>query len=271
MQSSLNNPNDDLLKFLDKKFEKNSAKNIITEIQDNKVNATYEELEGVRKTIEQQISIFDDKNSNTIDLKDRNDYIRKNFDLEVFLKSQKRETTKLLTNEDLFFNMDNENMCFFLTVIREKVHQIYLDFTKPIEKKILIANDIINKRICLPHPTKHEIYGLFTDYLKNQAQIFFEYLYKLPGLNSFCQHDFTTILDHNLSLIHAFRVVKLFIGNENFIIIRNYHFNKNSLYELFGPIAGDLIVNFLRKLNQLNLKNEELSLLIPFVLTSIGN
>ena len=134
VQSSLNNPNDDLLNYLGKKFEKNRPQNIITEIQD-KVNATHEELEDVRKSIEQQISIFDDKNSNTIDLKDKNDYIRNNFNLDVFLKLQKRETTKLLTNEDLFFNMDNENMCFFLTVIREKVHQIYLDFTKPIEKK----------------------------------------------------------------------------------------------------------------------------------------
>ena len=41
--------------------------------------------------------------------------------------------------------------------------------------------------------------------------------------------------------------------------------------EIFGPIAGELIINFLGKLNQLSLKNEEFSLFIPFVLTSIGN
>ena len=245
---------------------------IIAELLDSKVNSKYDAIEDLIKSLEQQVSLFDDKQSDTIDLKDKDDYIRKNFNIEIFLKSQAKKTeTHLLTNEDLFFNMNNENMLYFLTVICNKVKQEYQAFIKPTEKMLLIANDIINKRIWLPHPPKEESWTIFMDFLKKQVPSYIEYAKELPGLDDFCQHDFMTILDNNLSLLFSLKFAKLFIENENYVIIENYHFSKEIIMDTFGPIAGDLIINFLGKLNQLNLKDGELSLLIPFVLTSLGN
>ena len=274
--ATISNEQTDALLFqnLEKDFVNSSQINndIITEILENKANSNYDEVENLRKSIEDQMSIFDDKNTNTIDLNERDEYIRKNFDLDIFLKlhSKASETTNLLNNVDLFFNMDNENMLYFLTLIRDKVNNLYIDFLKPVQDKIELANEIIRNNINVSTAPKEEAWAIFKNYLSKLAPTFVEFAKELPGLDRFCQHDFCKIVDINFPVFYGFLNTKLYINNELYLVLENTRIDRNAFEQFFGTLLCFSIFEFHECLNNLNLTNQETALLFPFILTSTG-
>lgn len=274
VEKSLKNKIDEPAADLDHNLDEEIAiqNNMVSKILNNEANAIYDEIEDVRNSIEQIMSIYDDTQSNTVDLNNRDEYIRKNFDLDIFLKSQTKttETTNLLTNQDLFFDMDNENMLYFLTLIRDKVNQVYIEFTKPVQKNIQLAYEIIDNVVHVPTAAKEDAWNIFLSYLKTLAPSFVNFVIELPGLSTFCQHDFTTIIDNNLPVLFAFLNTKLYINNELYLVIENTRIDRNAFEQFFGALLCFSIFEFHESLNNLNLKNEELALLIPFILTSTG-
>ena len=276
--------NEDLFDFLDKDLisNTNNDDDIIKEIIEGKSKKDSDEVEIVSHAIEEHLSLFDDKKPNLIDLNDRDEYIKKNFDLEIFLKSHTKlnESKSILTKaslEELFFNMENENMLYFLTVIRDRVHQLYLEFVKPVMEKVEYAHQIINKRVYvieghnLPREQTEQVWATFKDYFKNLAPYFVAFAKQLPGFENICQHDFTSIVDDNISVLYGFRINHLHINDEFYLTFGNVQITKRLLNEFYGASMTDSIFEFHENLSSLNLKTHEVALLIPFILTLPGN
>lgn len=233
------------------------------------------EIDSVANAIEERLSIYDANKSNQIDLNDRDDYIRQNFDIEAFFRSNTKlyESANVLAEtsfEDLFFNIKNENVLFTLVVIREKVNKAYLELIKPLEQQLNIANSIINNNISIAEASKEESWNAYKIYAKNSAPYFIEYVRELPGFEGICQHDFNSLVDDNVSLLFGFRIAKLYINDDLYLVLGNLRVDRLMLNQFYGIKMSDFIFDFHKNLNGLNLTNYELALLIPFILTIIG-
>ena len=254
---------------------------IIKEIIEKNNNETTDEVEIVRKALEKQLDPFEKgKKQYLIDLNERDDYIRKHFDLDSFFKINKKfyETQSFLNNnfsmEESFFDTENENILYLLTIIRENANKLYNDFIKPVEQDVKQSNEKLkhpenlNKEI---EYTRENLWPIFKEFLKSLVPNFVSYAKELPGFSEICQHDFTTLLDDNLPSLFAFRLSKLYRNNESYLVVANIHFDRNLKTLLFGNEIMDPIFEFHMELIDLCLTNNEIALLIPFILSSPGN
>lgn len=236
------------------------------------------EVESVRKKVESQLKIFENRKSNKRSLKEREKYIKENYDLDFFFKSQLKlyQSSRIITEKsyhDLFFNMENENILFLLTIIRDKVYQLYIELIKPLEKNIEQAHELIKNKIKTfegHEVTKEKAWQCHITEMKNQAQLFVAYGKSLPGFNNISSKDFTAIIGDNLAVLVGFKITKLYIKNECYYVIDHIQMCKYWLRKFFGEAILNNILDFHHKLNNLKLSNHELALMIPFVLTSTG-
>ena len=236
------------------------------------------EVETVRKNIENHLKIFEHRKTNKRCLKEREKYIKENYDLDFFFKSQLKlyQSSLIITEKsyhDLFFNMENENILFLLTIIRDKVYQLYIELIKPLEKNIEQAHELIKNKIKTfegHEVTKEKAWQCHITEMKNQAQLFVTYGKSLPGFNNISSRDFTAIIGDNLAVLVGFKITKLYIKDECYYIIDHIQMCKYWQRRFFGEAILNNILDFHHKLNNLKLSNHELALMIPFVLTSTG-
>ena len=100
--------------------------------------------------------------------------------------------------------------------------------------------------------------------------MFISYARDIPGFESICQHDFLAIIKDNMPVLFGFRITKLFINDECYLLSDKILFNKMRLKQFFCDDVCSYLFEFHKSLNSLSLTNKEFALLIPLVLTSLG-
>lgn len=97
------------------------------------------------------------------------------------------------------------------------------------------------------------------------------YVKKLPGFAELDLYDFAALLaDHTKTLL-GIRMNKTFIDDEQFfMIMQNIRFTKALASRLMGPTIVEKVFEFNYRLNALKLRDSEIALLIPYVMSSPG-
>jgi hypothetical protein len=173
-----------------------------------------------------------------------------------------------------FKDTEKQNFLAFLTVLRKKVFESYIDFIIPIQKDMERANYLIQNNITFSNReglTKEEFMEPFLEFLASAVKQCVSFSTKLPGFNKICVKDYSIIFKEYFYMMVLIRYNKLYHNGEQYIILKNnIQFNKYWLKILFGENGSNYIFRVHEKLKNLNLTPQEKSLIFPFMLTSVG-
>ena len=174
---------------------------------------------------------------------------------------------------ELFVNTENESIIFLLSLIRDKSYQLYIDFTKPLESNLKIAKEIAqsNTKIFPGHDCCiDEVWKSYTNELSSHIKAYVLYARELPGFNKMDVDDFSAILNDSIPPIFGLKITKFFIDDECYLLIDHIQLSRKWMNLLIGKNVSDIIFEFHNKLHSLNITNQELALIFPYVLTSAG-
>ena len=232
----------------------------------------HDEVDALANCIEKELHLLHNKNSNFVNLHETENYIRKNFNLDEFFKSNPNlyESTKHLTGasmEDLFFSNENENVLYILVIVREKVVKAYDEFLKPceIDESATFSNESSNKQV-----NPDEALCLFKDFFKESSSHLIPYIKELPGFEDFTQNDLIMLSNRHWYMLFLFKFAKLFKENEFYLILNEIQITHDLLNNMFGNVIIDSLFEFEKILKNINLTNYETALLIPYFLTIDG-
>ena len=229
-----------------------------------------EEVDVLADCIEKELFILHKKNSNFVNLHETENYIRKNFNLDEFFRSNPSlyESAKHLTGaslEDLFLKNENEHVLYILVIVREKVVRAYDEFLKPFEINEAFRNESNDKQVSLD-----EALRLFKECFIESSSQLIPYIKELPGFEDLSQNDLSMLSSRNWHMLFSFKFAKLFKDNEFYLILNEIQITHDLLNKMFGNIIIDSLFEFEKILNNINLTNYETALLIPYFLTIDG-
>jgi hypothetical protein len=230
-------------------------------------------LETVKNIVEGALKKIEYKPLNAFDLSERDENVKKKCNLNTMFNSNPKfcESVNILTSSTLqepIFSMENENVLYLLTVVRTKVHRLYAQLVGPLERKTEITKEILRKNIKMPLVQKEQAWEAYKSFIKNLTSIIFSFVNELPGFDKVCQHDLTSLVDNSVPILLPFLNSKLYIDGEFYLLLGSFLVDKFLFMEFFGKTIYDSYTEFMNNIQRLNLTNEEISLLIPFILTS---
>ena len=103
------------------------------------------------------------------------------------------------------------------------------------------------------------------------ANNFFAYVRHLPGFSRLTKRDLSTMAKTRIYEFPLLRNAVIFIDGEHYWRFCNgIVYTKRQMAKILGSYLTQVIFNFERELNNLNLTKKELSLFIPFILAQPG-
>nr|ASL70506.1 nuclear receptor [Brachionus rotundiformis] len=158
------------------------------------------------------------------------------------------------------------------SILRDRCYQLYVQFAEKYEKQYDKALRVIRKleaSLVNENLSKVELWEYFLRETSYHTKTSFMYLKQLPGFETIKITDLTKILDLNIFILYGLRLYKLFINGEHYVIHENnVQFNRNNMYKCLGIDLTNRIMYYHARLNTLNLTSQEVSLLIPYILSS---
>ena len=250
--------------------------NTSNKVDDN--NNNNNQILTLAKQLDEQL-VFKNQNFSKFDFSELNYLISQNFDTKKFFKSNyKLFRAPCLIDQkffnDLFINSEKENILFILSIIRDKCYQSFIEHTQSLQKNVAFVKDTLKKRLPLndnPPMTKDEAWGHFLKALSDIIISYVAFTRELPGFNILDKEDFTVIINFNIPFTLPVLISNLFINNESYINYNKKFVTKKYMDQFFGLKISNYMFDFHRKFNNLSLTNQEIALLIPFILTSSGN
>ena len=252
----------------------NDENNLANDINPSKRNDSISnEIEELTNKIENDLSIYHQNRANLFNLNDREEYIRKNFNLEYFFKSNPKlyESAVLLKNaslEELFFDIGNESVLYILVIVRDKVIKAYNEILMPVEIEGNVS--VSNNQASNEELKVDQVWPLLRDYLKSSASYYMPYMNELPGFEDISQTDLNLLISHNLPVFLRFKFGRLFVNDELHLVLNNIRINRGWLNQFFGEIICNYFFEFVELVDSLNLTNYETALLVPYLLTITG-
>nr|ASL70584.1 nuclear receptor [Brachionus plicatilis] len=189
-------------------------------------------------------------------------------------------SVKVINSDDFLvsFEIDKllepqlERSHLVFSMLRDRCYQLYVQFSEKYEKQYDRALRVLRKQeasLVNENLSKAELWENFVKETSYHTKTSFMYVKQLPGFETIDPNDLITILDINIFILYGLRVQKLFINGEHYIIHdNNVQFNRNNMYKCFGIDLTNRIMYYHARLNSLNMSNQEISLLIPYVLSS---
>lgn len=118
--------------------------------------------------------------------------------------------------------------------------------------------------------TIEEVWDAQIKSLSNFAKILCTYASQLPGFNKICPHDFPLTINESVFCLYGIHNSEFFINDECFIVTNNIQFSRKWLSQYLNEICLKNILNFFKNFNKFKLTKKEISLLMPFVITSVN-
>lgn len=234
-------------------------------------------VEQLREDLKNQL-VIQQKNRTNFDILALDQNLIQTFDLSIFLnknfsifKSQCIIPKTIFT--DLFLNSNSENFLIVMSLIRDKVYQLYMEQIKPFEKNIQECSELVKNKTKVfkgQDATREQAWCAFMKQMIWRLKAYLPYAESLPGFDKTCTDDLITTLNDSLPVIFGLLVTKLFVDDECYLQQDEIQFTKRWMIEFVGADLAGCIFNFHNKINELCLTNQEVALLIPFVLTSPG-
>ena len=176
-------------------------------------------------------------------------------------------------NETIKFDLSVEiNDLFLMSVLKDKVYQIYKQHIKESllineTKKRLKNNDYIDSSA--ENVTQDDLLaGIISDLTEN-AKWLTNFTLNLPGFNKLEEEDFMKIVNHATAMTYGLQLNEFYYNNEFHHIIKNgYQLSQNRLNLAFGSFGAYLFIIAHAKFKELDLSENEISLLYPAFLYS---
>ena len=164
----------------------------------------------------------------------------------------------------------NENFIIYISLLKNKAYQIYKLNIENCELVSNIRNRTSTGDFIRPdqHVDEKTLLNLFVTAQSQVLTWLNVYAKQLPGFNKFDNEDFSNIIESSICLLLAVKVSEFVKEDENYTIFQNVQICKSRMSVLFGHSFADLILQFHKDFNQLELIENEMALLYPFVLTS---
>jgi hypothetical protein len=202
----------------------------------------------------------------------------KEFDLKKFLnvdyqlfKSSEIIPKTFFTN--MYINSHDENILILLTLIKDKTYQLYKEYTKIFESQLERANYLVKHNITIydgHDATLDQAWNAVFKYHSEHIKDYMIYTKELPGFNKICAEDLASIHRENITLIAMLRCQMLIIKGESYFVSDNIQFCKSWTRKLFGEKACIHVFKLHTSFEDLHLTDNEMALVIPFILTSTG-
>ncbi|CAF0864713.1 unnamed protein product [Brachionus calyciflorus] len=205
-------------------------------------------------------------NTNSTDREPQIDTQEQNISFNFF------ESSSNFFNFQSILDSDLEKNRLIFTILRDRCYQLYIQYTEKYEKQYEKALRVINKiegSLVNESIPKKVLWENFLKETFDHSKSLYAYAKQLPGFDTLCSDDFLKIINSNIFIMFGLRTHKLFIDGEHYLIHpNNVQFNRNNMYKTIGIDLTNRVLYYHAKLSSLNLTNQEISLLVPFMLTS---
>ena len=171
---------------------------------------------------------------------------------------------------DYLINSNNENYLIFISLLKDKIYQLYIEFNIDLENE---EQENENNLILYPKEdeTIQDINFILLWTISRFARWLIELVKYIPGLNVLSEDDLDAIISEHVYFIYAIERSKYFDQNTGDVVLENKTIlSYECLKKLNGKEKTDLMVKFWIRFNKLDLTTKEKALLYPFVLCSSG-
>ena len=172
-----------------------------------------------------------------------------------------------------FINSNNEDYLIFISILKDKVYQLFIEFKDKLRMPFDSNRELIKKmdEKDQSHVTSEMILKRLIRSFSVFARNLTKFVRYIPGLDVLSIEDLEIILSEQVYLLHLLRYAKTFVNGECYTVLEGIQMRR-CWFEIFrGKYATDLIFEFFRVFNSLNLTERELAVFYPFVLCSPGN
>lgn len=163
-------------------------------------------------------------------------------------------------------------------ILNQKANQFYLEFMNDFIPIIEKAYECLKNNRPAPLPVEHLdqtliqlIWQQCLTRANESAKSLVFYVKKLPGFDELDIFDFAALLAQHTSTLLGIKFNKSFIGGEQFfMIMQNIRINPALTRRLMGDALCENLFGFDKRLKALDLRDSEIALLMPYVMSSPG-
>ncbi len=175
-------------------------------------------------------------------------------------------------NPELNFKHD-----LIMSFISDKLYQAHVETNMVVANQYDRAIELIksnnNKNIFLGHDADiRDVWYGFTESAVLTVRDLIRFSKMVPGLDRLSENDFKKIMNEKLFYYVLIKNSKLVIDDESYMIMpNNIQYSKAWFIKTVGIEMTNKLFDFYESFNNLNLTLKEISALVPYIITLLGN
>lgn len=195
---------------------------------------------------------------------------REDYEIQNLLKHHRCFEAELIIPTTV---IGPESELIIITLLKDKVYQIYkrhilnssiLNATNERFKNKNLINELIDENL-----ESYEIWINFMETISEFTKWLTRFSKELPGFNKLNIEDLSSIVFASVFPLFTVQVTPFVKNNENYTIINNnIQLTRKRMIQTSEIVITDLLFEFYSRFQSLNLTEQELCLIYPFLLTS---
>lgn len=164
--------------------------------------------------------------------------------------------------KERLLNTDAEGNIIFLSFLKDKVYQVY-------NKHLRISKELIKIGKELFQSNRDKTNENFRPQaMIEHKRVLTDYVFDLPGFDKILSNDLALVLCEKLFYIFGIRHNDLIINDECYLVESESQISTKWMEKTHGRALVEYMIEFHRIFNALNLTYNEISLIIPIILTT---
>lgn len=195
---------------------------------------------------------------------------RVDYEIQNILKHHKLFEAELIIPTTL---IRPESELVIISLLKDKVYQIYKKHI--LSSKIIsqtnerLQNENLSSMLNNKDLEPYEIWINFMETISDFTKWLTRLAKELPGFNKINIEDLSTMVFASVFPLFTVQVTPFIHNNENYTIINNnIQFTRKRMIQASQTVITDLLFEFHHRFQSLNLTEQELCLIYPFLLTS---